>query len=218
MTRIQDTRTRRSRGRTRARFLRRLLRRCGFELERRALGRPPLTAGPQLAQPHVELPERRQPAGPQRDGARLIFPRVGQREVGVDPDERGLRPGRPDLLQQVLGQPPDLARGGEVILTRPCMFSIENHEGNINLYRVVRQWLHCRGLRRTVVTFPPAPTSSTATRSGCALAGGESVIKCPSPLNVLKYIYDHSCYSARSDEYQHLMTDLPVASPGTAIC
>jgi hypothetical protein len=27
-----------------------------------------------------------------------------------------------------------------------------------------------------------------------ALAWGESVIKCPSPLNVLKDTYDHSCY------------------------
>jgi hypothetical protein len=27
-----------------------------------------------------------------------------------------------------------------------------------------------------------------------ALARGESVIECPSPLNVLKYTYDHSCY------------------------
>jgi hypothetical protein len=26
------------------------------------------------------------------------------------------------------------------------------------------------------------------------LARGESVIKCSSPLNVLKYTYDHSCY------------------------
>ena len=27
-----------------------------------------------------------------------------------------------------------------------------------------------------------------------ALARGESVIKCPSPLNMLKDTYDHSCY------------------------
>jgi hypothetical protein len=44
------------------------------------------------------------------------------------------------------------------------------------------------------------------------LATGGAVIKCPSPLNVLKDIYDHSCYWARSDEYQHLMTDLPWAT------
>ena len=30
--------------------------------------------------------------------------------------------------------------------------------------------------------------------SGVAAAQGESVTKCPSPLNVLKYKYDHSCY------------------------
>ena len=46
-----------------------------------------------------------------------------------------------------------------------------------------------------------------------ALAGGESVIQCPSSLNVLKATYDHSCYLARSDEYQHLMTDSPAARP-----
>ena len=45
-----------------------------------------------------------------------------------------------------------------------------------------------------------------------ALAEGESAIKGPSPLNVLKDAYEHSCYRARSDEYQHLMTDSPMAS------
>ena len=36
----------------------------------------------------------------------------------------------------------------------------------------------------------------------------------PISLNVLKEIYDHSCYRARSDEYQHLMTDLPTRRSG----
>ena len=35
------------------------------------------------------------------------------------------------------------------------------------------------------------------------LAAGGSVIKFPSPLNVLKDTYDHSCHWARSTEYQH---------------
>jgi hypothetical protein len=33
-----------------------------------------------------------------------------------------------------------------------------------------------------------------------------------SPLNVLKGTYDHRCYRARSDEYQHVMADPPAAS------
>jgi hypothetical protein len=36
-----------------------------------------------------------------------------------------------------------------------------------------------------------APLNVTLT---APLAVGESVIKCPSPLNVLKYTYDHCCY------------------------
>jgi hypothetical protein len=40
---------------------------------------------------------------------------------------------------------------------------------------------------------------------------GESVIKYSSPLNVLKDTYDHICYWARSDEYQHSITDSPTA-------
>ena len=43
------------------------------------------------------------------------------------------------------------------------------------------------------------------------IAQGESVIKCPPPLNVLKDAYDHSCCLALSDEYCHLMTDSPGA-------
>ena len=35
------------------------------------------------------------------------------------------------------------------------------------------------------------------------LAVGESFIKCPSTLNVIKDTYDHSCHGARSDEYRH---------------
>ena len=44
--------------------------------------------------------------------------------------------------------------------------------------------------------------------AGTPSRGGESVIKCPSPLNVLKYTHDHSCYLApRSDEYQPKYND-----------
>jgi hypothetical protein len=56
---------------------------------------------------------------------------------------------------------------------------------------------------------PRCPDRQNSRRS---LAAGESVIKCPSPLNVLKDTYDHSCYGARSDEYQHLMIDSPTAN------
>ena len=42
---------------------------------------------------------------------------------------------------------------------------------------------------------------------------GESVIRRPSPLNVLKDTHDHSCYLTCSDEHQHLMTvSLPPAA------
>jgi hypothetical protein len=37
------------------------------------------------------------------------------------------------------------------------------------------------------------------------VAGGESVIKFPSPLNVLKDTYDYSCYCARLDEWPRAM-------------
>jgi hypothetical protein len=43
--------------------------------------------------------------------------------------------------------------------------------------------------------------------------GGGSVIKCPSSLNVLKDAYNHSCYRARSYEYNHVVTDSPRANP-----
>jgi hypothetical protein len=46
---------------------------------------------------------------------------------------------------------------------------------------------------------------------------GESVIKCPSPLNALKATHGRSWYWARSDYYQHLMTDPPRAIPGDAL-
>ena len=52
----------------------------------------------------------------------------------------------------------------------------------------------------------------SAPRRAYRLAEGEPVIKCPSPLKALKYAYDHSCYCACSDEYQHLMTDSPRAN------
>jgi hypothetical protein len=51
---------------------------------------------------------------------------------------------------------------------------------------------------------------------GLAVAVGEFVIKCPSPLNVPKYTYDHICCWARSDEYQRVMTDPPAAIAGLA--
>ena len=46
-----------------------------------------------------------------------------------------------------------------------------------------------------------------------SLATGDTVIKGPSPLNVLKDAYNHSCCRARSYEYNHLMTDSPGATP-----
>ena len=55
-------------------------------------------------------------------------------------------------------------------------------------------------------TRGPATGSARCTATA-RLATGESVIKCPSPLNVLKATHDHSCYWARSDEYQRLMID-----------
>ena len=55
-----------------------------------------------------------------------------------------------------------------------------------------------------------------ARESSCCLAAGESGIKCPSPLNVLKDTHNHSCHSARSDENQHLMTDSPTATAAGA--
>ena len=42
-------------------------------------------------------------------------------------------------------------------------------------------------------------------------ATGESVVTRPSPLNAPKATYDHDCYSARPDGYQHLMPDAPTA-------
>jgi hypothetical protein len=41
------------------------------------------------------------------------------------------------------------------------------------------------------------------------LAVGGTGIECPSTLNVLKDTYDHSCYWALSDEWQHLMAGSP---------
>ena len=46
------------------------------------------------------------------------------------------------------------------------------------------------------------------------LARGESVIKCSSPLNVLKDTHDHICCRVRSDGYTHLMIDSPRARRG----
>ena len=46
--------------------------------------------------------------------------------------------------------------------------------------------------RRTSSTAPPASPSC-----GAQLARGGSVIKCPSPLHVLKDTYDHGCYGAQ---------------------
>jgi hypothetical protein len=49
------------------------------------------------------------------------------------------------------------------------------------------------------------------TRRPARLGVGGKVIKCKSPLNVRKDTYDDSCYRARSDEYQRLMTVSPAA-------
>jgi hypothetical protein len=51
--------------------------------------------------------------------------------------------------------------------------------------------LVCRGLVAGQVlhrAFPPPEVALTR------LAAGESAIECPSPLNMLKYTYDYSCY------------------------
>ena len=62
-----------------------------------------------------------------------------------------------------------------------------------------------------------APRSrSTCRRGRCSTSPARSaidgrVIKCPSPLNVLKDAYDRGCYCARADEYQHLTALLPMA-------
>ena len=60
---------------------------------------------------------------------------------------------------------------------------------------------HRGGERWGCDTRPPA----------AAVAQGESIIKFSSSLNVVKDTYDHSCDGAHSDEYQHVMTDSPVA-------
>jgi hypothetical protein len=62
----------------------------------------------------------------------------------------------------------------------------------------------------------PGSSASSARRSRWAwprvrTAAGGSVVVCPPPLNVLKDTNDRSCYWARSDEYQRLMTDSPAA-------
>jgi hypothetical protein len=86
-----------------------------------------------------------------------------------------------------------------------------------------RRWRRWRWRRRRQPRAPPAPPllgrgEVHPRRRLLARAGwirlrapGESVIKCISPLNVVKYAYDHSCCLARSYEYNHLMTDLPGA-------
>ena len=51
------------------------------------------------------------------------------------------------------------------------------------------------GDRWSVATEVMSPEAIASVGPGLArLAMGESVIKCPSPLNVLKDKYDHSCY------------------------
>ena len=74
-----------------------------------------------------------------------------------------------------------------------------------------------RPLRSVGVAVPSIRLHATAGRTaplaaGDAVAQGESVIKCPYPLNVLKDAYDHSCCLARSYEYQHVMADPPAAA------
>jgi hypothetical protein len=39
-----------------------------------------------------------------------------------------------------------------------------------------------------------AAAEAAALPAGVLAARGESVIECPSPLNVLNHTYDHSCY------------------------
>jgi hypothetical protein len=53
-------------------------------------------------------------------------------------------------------------------------------------------------------TATPCSTPGRAPAPTAPLAAGESVTKCPSPLN-------HICYRACSDEYQHFMTASPAA-------
>jgi hypothetical protein len=56
-------------------------------------------------------------------------------------------------------------------------------------------WAPC-GPRTAVAAaaLASAAASRWASRRSAPLAAGESVIKCPSPPNVLKDTYDHSCY------------------------
>jgi hypothetical protein len=70
--------------------------------------------------------------------------------------------------------------------------------------------------RQTTETTPGVSVISMAAvsergSSPTYVARGESVIKCPSPLNVLKDADDRSCCLARSYEYNHLKTDSPWA-------
>jgi hypothetical protein len=74
--------------------------------------------------------------------------------------------------------------------------------GRLAVQRWVWGLLHVRRHVQAYVAARPAIGKVTS-------SPGESVITCPSPLNVLKYTYDHSCYGARSDEYQHLMPASP---------
>jgi hypothetical protein len=63
----------------------------------------------------------------------------------------------------------------------------------------------------TAAAVMPTNDQKIAAAESTLTAAGGSVIKRPSPLNVLTDAYDHSCYRARSDEYWHLMTDPPAA-------
>ena len=47
---------------------------------------------------------------------------------------------------------------------------------------------------KKAIVWLTQPVGRLHATGGANLAMGGKVIKCPSPLNVLKYTYDHSCY------------------------
>jgi hypothetical protein len=63
------------------------------------------------------------------------------------------------------------------------------------------------------LSLPRGGSRSFMRSSASSLTAGESAIKCASPRNVLKDTDDHRSYRARSNEYRHLMTVSPMASP-----
>jgi sugar/nucleoside kinase (ribokinase family) len=61
---------------------------------------------------------------------------------------------------------------------------------------MIQRDLEAEGVSTARVVVQPGRKSLSATVlvDLASVAAGESVIKCPSPLNVLKDIYDHRCY------------------------